>query len=120
MVGRIWHGKTLNEKALDYLDYMVKTGVNDCLNTNGNNGVIIFENNRAAITDFTFISLWDKVDSIKLFSKTKNDEAVLYRDDHKYLIEYDKVVQLENCYLFIKRNYVNPGFNLDLPHKVIL
>lgn len=120
MIGRIWHGKTFIENARDYLNYMIKTGVNDCLNTKGNNGVIIFENSKEAISNFTFISLWDKNDSIELFSKNKNDKAVLYHEDTKYLIEYDKSVQLEKCYFFIKRNIDNKYFDLDLPPHVTI
>ncbi|OGU55671.1 MAG: hypothetical protein A2V66_01905 [Ignavibacteria bacterium RBG_13_36_8] len=103
MIARIWKGTTSSNKSSRYLNYMEKTGVQSCLNVRGNLGIIIFEKPVDRNTEFTFISLWDSFKSIRNFSNTASNDAVLFPEDKNFLIRFDTKTNYQNCFLYLPK-----------------
>ena len=86
MIARVWKGTTSADDADGYADYMNATGVAEIESIRGNVGVLLTRHVKDGIAEFTFISLWDSMDSIKLFSGPDPDRAVFYPEDDRYLV----------------------------------
>lgn len=86
MIAPVWKGTTTAEDAEPYVDYMVATGVTDIESTAGNRGVILARRVIEGVAEFTFISLWDSMESIKLFAGPNPERAVFYPEDDRYLV----------------------------------
>jgi hypothetical protein len=119
MLARIWSGRTLACNAAEYFNFMMSTGVMECLKTAGNKGVLILEERFEDITGFTFISLWKDHKSIQNFSKMNGNEALLYPGDYKFLVDYEKKVKIVKYTLF-ETNKKDNKITMDLPPNVII
>jgi len=86
MIARVWRGVTLDSKSDEYLDYVVKTGVRDCLATEGNQGVYVLRRASEGRAEFVFISLWESFDAIRKFAGPSIDRAVYYPQDKDFLL----------------------------------
>jgi heme-degrading monooxygenase HmoA len=87
MVARVWKGLTPVTKAAQYLEYLRRTGVEECLATNGNRGVLVLQQATAEGTaEFLFVSLWESMDSIRGFAGDEIEKAVYYPEDHEFLL----------------------------------
>jgi heme-degrading monooxygenase HmoA len=87
MVARVWKGLTPLAKATQYLEYPRRTGVEECLATNGNRGVLVLHQATAEGTaEFLFISFWESLDSVREFAGDEIEKAVYYPEDHEFLL----------------------------------
>ena len=87
MVARVWKGLTLMTKAADYLEYLRRTGVEECLAKNGNHGVLVLREVTGARTaEFLFISFWESLHFIREFAGEDIDRAVYYPEDQEFLL----------------------------------
>jgi len=93
MIARIWRGKTRKDKADAYTEYLALTGVRQCLATEGNNGVLVFRESDADVSEFIFISLWNSLEVIKGFAGPDILKAVFYPEDHQYLIDLNPIIE---------------------------
>lgn len=87
MIARTWSGRTRAEDADKYTSYLEETGVGDCLDTDGNLGVLVLRRVRGAEAEFLFISLWASMDDVKGFAGADPDRARYYDEDRTYLLE---------------------------------
>jgi heme-degrading monooxygenase HmoA len=100
MISRIWHGRTKSEKAEDYRQYVIDTGIKEYLNTPGNRGAQIWQHNNGDITDIWTISWWDSFESIRLFAGEDIEKAHYYEGDTQYLLEFEPKVLHCNAFNF--------------------
>jgi heme-degrading monooxygenase HmoA len=87
MIARIWKGRTKNDVAEEYEQYLNETGVKDCRKTEGNRGVYVFRKIAPEYAEFCFISLWESEQHIREFSGDDINNAVYYPRDPEYLLE---------------------------------
>jgi len=92
MIARTWHGAVPLEKADEYHDYLLRTGVTDCQSTSGNLGVHVLRRIEADEAHFLFISFWRSLDDIRAFAGDEVEVARYYPEDHKYLLELEPLV----------------------------
>lgn len=92
MIARTWHGVTPAAKAEDYGDYLNRTGVVHCRETEGNRGVYVIRRIEGDKAHFLFISLWDSMDAIKRFAGSDTDRARYYPKDIEFLLELEPTV----------------------------
>jgi heme-degrading monooxygenase HmoA len=91
-ITRIWHGITKAEHADEYLEYVIKTGVEDYKNTKGNIGVEILRRIEGEKCHFWTVTKWDNFESIKKFAGEDYEKARYYKEDKKYLLEFERNV----------------------------
>lgn len=93
MIARTWHGVVPAEKEDEYLEYLNKTGVRDCRETQGNRGVYVMRRRDEGNTHFLFVSLWDSMAAIKAFAGDEPEKARYYPEDAAYLLELEPGVE---------------------------
>lgn len=87
MIARIWRG-TVRESDKDiYYDYLLKTGLKEYAETQGNRGVHTLRRVYDGKCEFFLLTYWDSWDAIKAFAGEDYEKAVYYPEDEKYLIE---------------------------------
>ena len=92
MFARIWKGRTRASQSDRYMEYMQTTGVPDIRATDGNRGVYVLRRIDGDEAEFTFISLWESLESIRRFAGEEIDRAVYYPEDRDYLLALDPKV----------------------------
>ncbi len=89
IITRIWHGTTKAEDADEYLEYVIKTGVEDYIKTPGNLSVKILRRREAGICHFWTVTTWESVENIKKFAGEDYEKARYYEKDTDYLLEFE-------------------------------
>lgn len=89
VITRIWHGITKAECADKYLEYVIKTGIEDYKKTEGNLSVKILRRIEKDICHFWTVSEWDSFENIKKFAGEDYEKARYYAEDEKYLLEFE-------------------------------
>ena len=92
LIARVWHGVTPAEKADAYTEYLHRTGVRDCRAIPGNRGVYVLRRVQSDRAEFTFISLWDSLDAIRVFAGDDYEKAHYYPEDRGFLLELEPFV----------------------------
>lgn len=96
MIARFWRGVTPAEKAEQYLEYLMETGLKDYRAIPGNRGVQVCRRTYEGKTEFLLISLWDSYEAIRAFAGDDLEKAVYYPEDEAFLLEMEpKVVHYE-------------------------
>ena len=93
MIARIWHGRVPAEKADQYFQYLMDTGVVDYQDTLGNKGVYVMRWFEDDVAHFQILSVWDSVDAIKAFAGEDYEQARYYPEDDDYLLEREERVR---------------------------
>lgn len=93
MIARTWRGVTRRADAGQYVQYMLKTGVSEYLQTEGNRGALVLRRNRDDETHFLFVSLWDSIEAVRRFAGEDYEVAVFYPQDDDFLIGRDPHVE---------------------------
>lgn len=88
----MWHGKVPGEKAEAYHQYLLKTGLKDCKETDGNLGIFLLKREEEKITHFYTFFLWKDWSSIKKFAGDEVDKARYYPEDKDFLLELEPTV----------------------------
>jgi heme-degrading monooxygenase HmoA len=89
MIARTWHGAVSEDKADAYYDYLLRTGIPDYVNTDGNVGVYIFRRVSDGYVHFLLLTFWDSLDAIRAFAGEDAESARYYPEDEEYLIELE-------------------------------
>ena len=89
MIARIWRGVTPAEKAEQYLDYLMETGLKDYRAVPGNRGVQVWHRTYDDKTEFLLLSLWDSYEAIRAFAGDDLERAVYYPKDREFLLELE-------------------------------
>jgi heme-degrading monooxygenase HmoA len=92
MIARIWRGVTSAEKAEQYLEYLMETGVKDYRAIPGNRGVQVLRRTSEDKTEFLLLSLWESYEAIRAFAGEDLERAVYYAKDEEFLLELEPKV----------------------------
>jgi heme-degrading monooxygenase HmoA len=96
MIARIWRGVTPVEKAEQYAEYLLETGLKDYRAVPGNRGVQVLRRTYEGKTEFLLISLWESYEAIRAFAGNDLERSVYYPEDKEFLLELEpKVVHYE-------------------------
>ena len=110
MITRIWHGRTKKEDADSYRNYVIKTGVPEYQNSDGNLDVQILQRDDGDITHIWIVTQWKNIESIKSFAGKDISKAKYYPEDEKYLLELEPNVIHCQTHSFSNsriKNYIN-------------
>jgi heme-degrading monooxygenase HmoA len=89
IITRIWHGITKIEDADEYLEYVIKTGVEDYKKSEGNLSVEILRRLENNVCHFWTVTKWNSFENIKKFAGEDYEKAKYYAEDTKYLLEFE-------------------------------
>lgn len=89
MIARIWKGAVRKQDGDEYARYMRETGIAGYSGTPGNRLALMLRRDLDEKTEFVMLTLWDSVDSIKVFAGEDPEKAVFYPEDDRFLIERD-------------------------------
>jgi heme-degrading monooxygenase HmoA len=92
MIARLWHGKTKASDADAYLDYLFKSGIPAYRTTTGNKGAWALRRMDGDTAHFITPSFWESRDAIAAFAGDDIAVAKYYREDEKYLAEFEPTV----------------------------
>jgi hypothetical protein len=92
VIARTWHGRVRASKADAYYHFLLRTGVPDYQATPGNRGVLVQRRVAGDEAHFVLTTLWESLDSIKLFAGEAYDRARYYPEDDEYLLEKEPLV----------------------------
>ncbi|MEO5977070.1 MAG: antibiotic biosynthesis monooxygenase [Chryseolinea sp.] len=92
MIARMWHGKVHKERAKDYHQYLIKTGLKDYGAVSGNEGVFLLKKDDADATHFYTLTFWRDYESIKIFAGEEYEKARYYPEDADFLLEFEPFV----------------------------
>jgi heme-degrading monooxygenase HmoA len=92
MIARIWHGRTVAEKAEQYYEYLNETGVADYREIEGNRGVYVLRRIEDGEAHFLIVSFWESKEAIMKFAGAEIEKARYYPEDEAYLLELEPTV----------------------------
>ena len=89
MIARVWHGRTTNEKAAEYLQFLRERAIPDYRATPGNISALVLQRHEADATHFITFSLWESFDAIRAFAGEDVEKARYYPADNDFLLEFE-------------------------------
>jgi heme-degrading monooxygenase HmoA len=92
MIARQWHGRVPAERADEYYEYLLRTGLPDYRRTPGNHGVYVFRRQEGGVAHFLLTTLWDSLESIRAFAGADIERARYYPEDTDFLLELEPTV----------------------------
>lgn len=92
-IARVWHGRTPQAKAEEYLQYLTAQGIKKIEALPGNRGAQIFRRTENGITDFTVISYWESREAIKQWAGNEIEKTRYLDKDKEYLLELEPTVK---------------------------
>jgi len=92
MIARIWHGRTTNEKAAEYLQFLRERAIPDYRATPGNIRAMVLQRHEAGAAHFITFSLWESFDAISAFAGKEVEKARYYPEDKDFLLELEPEV----------------------------
>ena len=93
MIARIWHGRTLTEKADEYLEFLEKRALPDYRGTSGNCAAFILRRVDGDVTHFITLTHWESLAAIEAFAGADISRAKYYSEDSQFLLEFEPLVQ---------------------------
>src|SRR5438270_1023876 len=93
MIARMWRGPVMKAEKQAYIEYLKETGLSDYAHTPGNRGVWLLCQDRGAEVEFTTLTLWDSIESIKAFAGEDYERARYYPRDREFLTRFDPKVE---------------------------
>ena len=96
MIVRMWHGRVLAEKAVQYREFLNRRAVPDYRSVPGNISVHILERYDGAVTHFVTMTFWESLEVIRGCAGQDIEAAKYYPEDHDFLLEFEaRVVHYE-------------------------
>lgn len=92
-IARLWHGAVPEEKADEYYQYLIDTGIKDYQSTDGFCDLYLLRRNQTGHMHFLLLTIWDSYESIKKFAGNDIDRARYYPKDKEYLLELEPFVE---------------------------
>ncbi|MHA1331925.1 MAG: antibiotic biosynthesis monooxygenase family protein [Candidatus Hodarchaeales archaeon] len=92
MIVRIWHGRTVKEKADAYMEFLKSKAIPDYQSVEGNLGLTFLKRDEEEITHFLLITYWNSLESIKKFAGSDPEMAKYYPEDDAFLLEKEPTV----------------------------
>ncbi|HEY4369080.1 MAG TPA: hypothetical protein VGN07_17735 [Steroidobacteraceae bacterium] len=88
VIFRKWTGRIRTAQGKEYVDYIVRTGLNDYAETPGNLGFeMLLRDLGGGETEVTTLSWWTSMDAIRAFAGDDPELARYYPEDDKYLVQ---------------------------------
>lgn len=89
LIARTWWGTTRAYDADRYLEYLLKTGLREYRETEGNRGTLALRRVIDGRADFLLISFWESDEAIRKFAGDELDRARFYPEDERFLLDGD-------------------------------
>ena len=89
----MWRGVVRREDAVEYAEYIGRTGLTEYRSTPGNQGAWMLRRDDGDRSEIITFSLWDTRDSIQAFAGEDIEQAVFYPEDDRFLLERDLTVR---------------------------
>jgi hypothetical protein len=94
MIARIWSGATRTRDAAAYQEYMDRVAIPGYGEVAGNRLVLMLRRDRDDDrSEFTMITLWADLESVRLFTGPQVETAVFFPEDDRFLVERDRVAR---------------------------
>jgi heme-degrading monooxygenase HmoA len=92
MITRTWHGRTTLENADDYLQFLLRNGTKEYLQTRGNLSVRVWRRKGKDCCHFWTVTEWEDISSIKAFAGEDYEKAKYYPEDDGFLLGFEEKV----------------------------
>jgi heme-degrading monooxygenase HmoA len=92
MIVRMWHGRTLPEKADAYAAFLAERAIPDYRATPGNIAAYVLRRDEPDATHFITLTHWESEDAIRAFAGEDLLKAKYYSEDAGFLLEFEPVV----------------------------
>jgi len=93
MIARSWRGWIRTEDRDAYIDYVTATGIDEYRRTPGNEGAWILTRDLGdGRTEMVTLSMWTTREAVVGFAGQDIEQAKLYPEDDRYLIERETTV----------------------------
>jgi heme-degrading monooxygenase HmoA len=89
LIARIWHGRTLLEKADAYSKFLNARAIPDYRSIPGNLAVHILRRDDGDTAHFYTFTLWESLEAIRQFAGSPIDLAKYYSEDQEFLLEFE-------------------------------
>ena len=89
MTARLWHGRTLREKADAYSAFLNERAIPDYRSIPGNLAVHILRRDEDSVTHFYTFTLWESLEAIRKFAGSPIEKAKYYPEDRAFLLEFE-------------------------------
>jgi heme-degrading monooxygenase HmoA len=93
MICRIWHGRTLRERADEYARFLQERAIPDYRSVAGNVDVAVLRRDEGDVTHFLTVTRWVSEQSIRAFAGEDLLKAKYYPEDKEFLLEFELRVQ---------------------------
>jgi heme-degrading monooxygenase HmoA len=93
MIARHWTGRVRAEDAIDYANYVRRTGIAAHRATVGNLGSMVLVRIEQTEAEVVVISLWESLDAVRAFAGDDPETAVFFAEDERYLVSADRRVK---------------------------
>jgi heme-degrading monooxygenase HmoA len=93
MICRIWHGRTLREKADAYAEFLQQRAIPDYRSVPGNIDVAVLRRDDGDVTHFLTVTHWLSEQAILHFAGDDLLQAKYYPEDAHFLLEFEPQVQ---------------------------
>jgi heme-degrading monooxygenase HmoA len=92
MIVRMWHGRTLPEKADAYAAFLAERAIPDYRATPGNIAAYVLRRDEPDATHFITLTHWESEDAIRAFAGEDLLKAKYYPEDAGFLLEFEPAV----------------------------
>jgi heme-degrading monooxygenase HmoA len=93
MIVRIWHGRTLEERADEYARFLEVRAIPDCGSVTGNIDVQLLRRDDGGVTHFLTVTRWASEEAIRSFAGEEIALAKYYPEDKEFLLEFEEEVR---------------------------
>ena len=96
MIARMWHGRVPSVKAQRYREFLNEHAIPDYRSVAGNISVYVLERRDGEVTDFSTLTFWQSMASIRAFAGEVVETAKYYPEDKDSLLEFEpRVIHYE-------------------------
>ena len=87
MISRVWRGKTSDERADEYEDFLRRTAYPDYGEVEGNRGWVLLRRADGEEVEFMFVSFWESMDALRRYAGDDIERPKYYPEDRAALLE---------------------------------
>jgi heme-degrading monooxygenase HmoA len=93
VVARMWHGRVPESRRDEYRRYLIENGIRKLEAIPGNLGADVLERTADGVSEFTVISYWPSLDSIRAYAGTDIEKTHNLPRDPEFLLELEPHVK---------------------------
>ena len=93
VVARMWHGRVPEARREEYRRYLIENGIRKLEQIPGNLGADVLERTSDGISEFTVISYWPSLDSIRAYAGADIEKTHNLARDPEFLLELEPHVK---------------------------